>query len=64
MHEKVSATGIFSAVGMTLVGTIGHFLTQSRGDVRLDWIWIAMFVISLFTLSGAVVNFDPKRILK
>lgn len=64
MQEKVSETGIFMAVGFTMVGTIGHFLTANLQDVRLDGLWIVMFVLSLLTLSGAVVNFDPKRIVK
>jgi hypothetical protein len=64
MIEKVSEPGIFAAVGMTLLGTIGHFLTQDRLSYRYDYFWLACFVFALLTLSGAVVNFDPKRLLK
>lgn len=64
MPEKVSETGMFGALGLTMVATLGHFLTQHRADTRLDVLWIVLFALSLLTLSGAAVNFDPKRLLK
>lgn len=61
--DEVNAGGMVVAAVFALIGTLGYFLTADR-LVDLNWLWLATFVASLFTLSGAVVNFDPKRILK
>jgi hypothetical protein len=61
---EISEGGMFGAAGLTLVGTIGHFLTEGRMDASYDWVWIATFALALMTLAGSMVNFDPKRWLK
>jgi hypothetical protein len=62
--SEISEVGIFAAVLLSLVATIGSFVTNGRQINNLDWLWITVFAISLLTLSGAVVNFDFKRLLK
>jgi hypothetical protein len=62
--SEISEAGIFAAVFLSLVATIGAFLTSGRMINNYDWLWIGVFLLSLVTLSGAVVNFDLKRLIK
>jgi hypothetical protein len=62
--SEISEGGILAAVFLSLVATVGSFLTNGRHVNNLDWVWIGVFVLSLLTLSAAVVNFDVKRLLK
>lgn len=55
---------MLGAVGLSLFGTVGHFLTDGRVDASVQWFWIAVFGLALLLLAGAAVNFDPKRWLK
>jgi hypothetical protein len=64
MNEKVSQNGMFAALGIALMATLGHVVTAERTFNRFDMLWLSMFVLSIFVLSGAAVNFDPKRWLK
>ncbi len=63
-ESKVSEVGIFGAMGLSLFATIGHTLTNEQCCDRYNWIWLSLFGISVLILSGAVVNFDPKRWLR
>ncbi len=62
--SEINEAGIFVAVFLSLVATIGAFFTSGRMINDLDWLWIGIFATSLLTLSGAVVNFDLKRLIK
>ncbi|MEZ0327930.1 MAG: hypothetical protein ACAH95_18710 [Fimbriimonas sp.] len=62
--SEINEGGIFVAVFLSLVATVGAFLTSGRMINNLDWVWIGIFAVSLLTLSGAVVNFDFKRLIK
>ncbi|HSI71943.1 MAG TPA: hypothetical protein VK934_02105 [Fimbriimonas sp.] len=62
--SEISEGGILAAVFLSLVATVGAFLTNGRQINNLDWVWIGVFVLSLITLSAAAVNFDVKRIIK
>ena len=61
---EVHEGGVLAAVFFSLFATCGYFLTNGRTSVSYDWLWIAFFVISLFTLSAAVVNFDFRRLIR
>lgn len=63
-EAKVSETGIFCAMGIALFATIGQTLASDRCCDRYNWVWLGLFGLSVLTLSGAVVDFDPKRWLK
>jgi hypothetical protein len=62
--SEVHEGGVLAAVFFSLFATCGYFLTTGRTSESYDWLWIALFALSLFMLSGAVVNFDLKRIIK
>jgi hypothetical protein len=62
--QKVSHIGLFAAAFIALVATIGTYLTTGRFIERYDALWVGLFAVSLATLSGAAVNFDPKRLIK
>jgi hypothetical protein len=65
MHEsEISEAGMIVAAVLALVATIGTFATNGRQIGGLDWLWLGVFALSLLTLSGAVVNFDLKRLIK
>ncbi|AIE85536.1 hypothetical protein [Fimbriimonas ginsengisoli] len=63
-ENEVSTNGIFAATFVALAGTIGHYLTHGRLSSSLEWVWLGVFAAALIILSGAVVNFDPRRIIK
>jgi hypothetical protein len=62
--SEISEAGIIAAVFLSLIATVGAFVTSGRMVNHLDWLWIGVFALSLITLSGAVVNFDFKRLIK
>lgn len=64
MKNDVHEGGMIFAAFITLLATVGAILTQGRLTESFDWVWIGMYGMSLLTLSGAVVNFDPKRFIK
>jgi len=59
--SKVSEGGFVAAVVLSLLGTMGHFLTEGKFFHRYDSLWLVLFVGSFLTLSGAVVDFDLRR---
>jgi hypothetical protein len=63
-EQEVSINGMFAATFMALAGTVGYFLTHDRLSISLDWLWLGIFTLALMVLSGAVVNFDPRRLIK
>lgn len=63
-EEEVNAGGILAATLLALVGTVGYYLTNERTTLVPAWVWLAIFGAALLTLSGAVVNFDPRRLIK
>ena len=63
-ENEVSINGMLAATFMALAGTIGYFLTHGRLSESFDWLWLGMFALALMTLSAAVVNFDPRRLIK
>ncbi|HWD39168.1 MAG TPA: hypothetical protein VG944_09995 [Fimbriimonas sp.] len=58
---EVSTTGIFSAIGLSLMATIGEEFTTGRGCCRYNAVWLGLFAVSVLMLAAAAVNFDPKR---
>ncbi len=62
--EEVCKRGLFGAAGMALFGTVGSTLTDGHFFHRLDAFWITVFACSILMLSGAAVNFDPRRWLR
>jgi len=63
-ETTVHEGGMLCATGLTLVATLGHFLTVDLTGQPYEGVWLAVFVVALLTLAGSVVNFDPKRWLK
>jgi hypothetical protein len=63
-ETQVHQGGMYSAAGLSMFGTIGYFVSSAQMVANWNWLWIALFAVSLMLLSGAVVNFDPKRIVK
>ena len=62
--NEVSEWGLYLAVGLSLVATIGAIICHANLEMRFDLVWLTVFACSLLTLSGAAVNFDPKRLIK
>jgi hypothetical protein len=63
-ESNVSTKGLLFAAFLALVGTTGSFFTNGRLIHDLDWLWLSLFASSVMVLSGAAVNFDPKRLIK
>jgi len=63
-NTEVHEGGLLTAVFFSLFATCGHFLTAGRTAESYDALWLGCFLLSLLTLSAAVVNFDLKRIIK
>lgn len=61
---EVHEGGVLAAVFFSLFATCGYYLTNGRTSESYDWLWIGCFVVSLLTLSAAVVNFDFKRLIR
>ena len=64
MEQRVSRTGLLVAAGMWLAATIGSVVTQTRTMDEFNGFWLACYLCSMLTLSGAAVDFDPKRLIK
>ena len=63
-ENNISRTGLITALFLCLVATIGAHLTHGRMINDYDGVWLVTFGGSLLTLSGAMVDFDPKRLIK
>lgn len=63
-NSEVHEGGVLAAAFFSLFATCGYFLTNGRTSISYDWLWISIFGLSLLTLSGAVVNFDFRRIVR
>jgi hypothetical protein len=63
-ENKISRTGIITALFLCLVATVGALFTNGRMIDDYDGVWLVTFGGSLLTLSGAMVDFDPKRLIK
>jgi hypothetical protein len=61
---EVSKAGIAVAFLLTILATVGGILIQYRGLHQFDVPCLIAFGGALLTLAGAVVNFEPARILK
>ena len=61
---QINEAGIVAAVFLSLIATIGAFLTNGRMIHQFDWLWLGVFGMSLLALSGAVVNYDFRRLIK
>lgn len=59
--RDISPGGIICAVAFAFVALVGQSLTTERNCDHYNWAWLAIYVLAVLTLSGAVVNFDPKR---
>ena len=62
--DNVSKAGLFLAAIVSFLATVGSFCTHERLIRQYDGVWIGLFILSLVVLSGAAVNFDPKRLIK
>jgi hypothetical protein len=61
--NEVSRGGMLFAALLAFVGTVGHFWTSHAFNTHDDE-WFLVFAISILVLSGASVNFNPKRWLR
>lgn len=63
-EEEVNVGGVLAATLLALLATVGSFLTHDEMSASSAWLLLALFGAALLTLSGAVVNFDPRRLIK